>query len=516
MIAVENRVIEEWRSVLPEDCVLTGDGLDPYRASCLSLERDVPAVLRPSSEEQVVDIVRVAAREKIPLYPVSGGHNWGYGSALPVIDGCAIVDLSRMNRVLHMDADLGLISLEPGVTQGQLYQYFRERNYDYFVPTTGAGPMGSIVGNALERGFGMTPQEDHFGAVTSVRAVLADGSIYQPFMSELGARLADGVAKWGIGPYVDGLFAQGNFGIVTAMQFSLVRKPEHIEVFAFTLKDASEFPALVESCRELLHDLRGPIGSIKLVNQRQVQMSTGAQKLGAGFNAAFAWLGFGVVHTKRSMIGAIRKSIRRALMRKVARLVFLNEGRVGFLKKAIRLLPPRIGAVASEPVRKMQHLLDIANGIPQPEDLRIAYQHVPWDENRPVIDPVKDGVGMLWYAPVIPLKRSNVEEITETVKRTLLEHGFEPAMTITTLSAKCAVGVVPIIYKKPGGKGKALRCFRELWERGLECGCYPYRVNIAVMHEMAGEDSRYWDTVAAIKSALDPDGILAPGRYGRI
>ena len=126
-----------------------------------------------------------------------------------------------------------------------------------------------------------------------------------------------------------------------------------IEKFAFFLNDAAEFPALVETCRELLHDLRGPAGSIKLINQRQVQMTTGAQKLGTGFNAAFAWLGFGVIHTNRSMIGAIRKSIRRALMPRVARLVFLNERRVRLAKRAVRFLPPRVGAAVSEPLNRM-------------------------------------------------------------------------------------------------------------------------------------------------------------------
>ena len=86
-------------------------------------------------------------------------------------------------------------------------------------------------------------------------------------------------------------------------------------------------------------------------------------------------------------------------------------------------------------------------------------------------------------------------------------------MTMTTLSPKCAIGVVPIIYKKPEAKEHAFRCFRELWERGLECGCYPYRVNAGVMQEMATADSTFWKTVAAIKSALDPDQIIAPGRY---
>ena len=212
------RAIEEWRQVLPAEAVLSGDALDVYRVNCLSLDRSLGACLRPASEAQVVKIVQIASRCKVPLYAISTGHNWGYGTSLPVTENCVIVDLSRMNRILQMDPELGLITLEPGVTQGQLFEYLSTAKLNFFVPTTGAGPTASIVGNALERGFGMTPETDHFSAVAAVRAVLPNGRIYQPYMSEIGTPGSDGVWKWGIGPYLDGLFAQGNFGIVTSLQ----------------------------------------------------------------------------------------------------------------------------------------------------------------------------------------------------------------------------------------------------------------------------------------------------------
>lgn len=69
-------------------------------------------------------------------------------------DGCVTLDLSRMDRLLDIDAELGLVTLEPGVTQKQLFDYLSSRNLNFFVPTTGAGPTASLVGNALERGFG--------------------------------------------------------------------------------------------------------------------------------------------------------------------------------------------------------------------------------------------------------------------------------------------------------------------------------------------------------------------------
>jgi FAD/FMN-containing dehydrogenase len=510
-------VLKAWREVLPEDCVLTGDRLAPYRVNCLALERSIPAALQPVSEAQVVQIVKIASRHRAPLYPISTGHNWGYGSALPAADHCTIVDLSRMNRILHMDAGLGLISLEPGVTQKQLYDYLEAGALEFFVPTTGAGPTASIIGNALERGFGMTPEKDHFGAVSSIRAVLPDGEIYQPYMSELGAVSACGVWKWGIGPYVDGLFTQGNFGIVTAMQLSLVRRPEHSEVYGFTQTGERNFPGLVETCREMLADLKGPVGSIKFINRRQVEMMMGTPKLGFGLSPGFDWIGFGVIYCKRSLIRALRSSIKQALRAHTSGLVFINQDRLNRLKAlrtVAKLAPSWAANRLVEPLDRFQHVLDIINGVPRGLELGIVYQHVRFDPQRRPVDPVRDGVGIIWYAPVIPLQAEVVEKMIGMVKSTLGKYSFNESLSITTLSESCSMGIIPIIYKRPAEKDKAHQCFNELWQRGAEIGCYPYRINIAAMERLTDtQNSVFWSTVARIKAALDPHGILAPGRY---
>src|SRR5205823_1853048 len=184
---------------------------------------------------------------------------------------------------------LGFVTLEPGVTQGQLSSYLKESGFDFFVPTTGAGPSVSLLGNAMERGFGITPEEDHFGAVRSLRAVLPDGTLYVSSLSSLGMPLSQSCWKWGIGPYLDGLFAQGNFGMVTALTIALRRRPEHIEVYVFTLKDGAKLPAMVGHCREALDSLHGIAGGIKMMNQAQFRLTLDTSELGMGLSADFAW-----------------------------------------------------------------------------------------------------------------------------------------------------------------------------------------------------------------------------------
>ncbi len=502
--------LEEWSRILPPDAVLTGASLARYRENCLGLERDIPAALQPCSETEVAGIVRIANSCQVPLYTISTGHNWGYGSALPVRDNCVILDLSRMNRILDMDAELGLVTLEPGVTQKQLFDYLDSRNLNFFVPTTGAGPTASIVGNALERGFGMTPDEDHFRAITSIRAVLPNGAVYRSYMSEIGAE-ACGVWKWGIGPYLDGLFSQSNLAIVTSMQISLVRRPEHIEVYLFTLKKDSEFPKLARSCRDLLAGLRGHIGGIKVINRRQVELTIGTRDIGMSLAADFAWMGFGVIRCPRSMIRSIRREVRRGLPG-VSRLVFVNDSRVKRMRRLQILVPGKKGKLLKEQLDRMDHLLDIVNGIPRGLELKLVYRHV--SPGALPLDPVRDGVGIIWYAPVLPFKIELLVRMIGMIKETMRKHGFDEAVSFTTINEKCAIGVIPIIYRRPDEGSKAHECFHELWRRGNELGCHPYRINVAVMPEMANApNSIFWDLAHGIKAAIDPNDIFSPGRY---
>src|SRR5471032_1663391 len=120
------------------------------------------AVVWPSTREQVQNVLKEASARAIPVYPISRGKNWGYGDACASIDGCLILDLSRMNRIIEVNADLAYAVVEPGVTQRQLVDYLKEKQYQLTVDANGAGPDASLIGNILERGFGHSRYGDRF------------------------------------------------------------------------------------------------------------------------------------------------------------------------------------------------------------------------------------------------------------------------------------------------------------------------------------------------------------------
>src|SRR5688500_3444825 len=120
------------------------DTIRRYTANVSALERVIVAVLYPETSADVQALVRMANEVRLPLYPISTGCNWGLGSKLPVRDGAAVVDLSRMNQIHEINETHGYAVIEPGVTQRRLYE--RLKDTSYFLSVTGSGADTSILG----------------------------------------------------------------------------------------------------------------------------------------------------------------------------------------------------------------------------------------------------------------------------------------------------------------------------------------------------------------------------------
>jgi 4-cresol dehydrogenase (hydroxylating) len=82
------------------------------------------------------------------------------------------------------------------------------------------------------------------------------------------------------------------------------------------------------------------------------------------------------------------------------------------------------------------------------------------------------------------------------------------------LTPRSVYAVISITYDRdvPGEDERAMSCYRQLSQLCAEAGYYPYRLGIQSMCE--GESNAHYAALLnRLKSALDPDGILAPGRY---
>lgn len=526
--------IGEWRALLGARCVLTAaEAQAAYGADTGGAKRVIPAALKITDSGDLPEVVRIAQRHGTPLYPISTGHNWGYGTALPAQDGCTIVDLSGLRRILHFDAELGVVTVEPGVTQGMLAEFLDAGGHPYMVPTTGAGPSCSLLANALERGYGITPYTDHFGAVTDLEAVLGDGTVYRTALRELGGEEVARLFKWGIGPYTAGLFTQSGFGIVTRMSIALARRPECVMSCIFSLADDSLLEPAVDRVRHALATLPGTVGGINLMNRHRVLAmaapypaeAVGAdglirpaviEAMGRQYQVA-PWTGFATVYGTRRTARAARHELRAAFRGIASRMLFFTPQRARTLSRAVRWLPGRWGQRLARTAGTLARSLDLVGGRPNETALPLAYWRSGQRPTQGVLDPARDGCGILWFAPLVPMRGKSARKLVDMVAALTRAHGIEPLLTLTSLNDRVLDSTVPILFDRgaAGQAAKAQACLEALLEQALAEGFAPYRVGIDSMGHLAAEMTASGRFSDLLRQAIDPKRLIAPARYAR-
>jgi FAD/FMN-containing dehydrogenase len=518
--------LDEWSALLGPPHVLRADqAAARYAQNTLGIVVRVAAAVRPASTEQVARAFAVARKHRVPVYPVSRGRNWGYGCAVPTRPGCAVFDLGRMDKVLELDPDADTVTLQPGVTQGMLSAHFAGLRLPYMVPTTGAGPDASILGNALDRGYGLTPHADHFLAITSLEAVLADGSVYRSPLCEAECPEAAKVFKWGVGPYLDGLFAQSGMGIVTAATIRLARRPEQVTAFVFRVPHDSQLEQAVSAVRGVQRACGGVVSGVNLMSGLRMLAMSGRYVVpdgdpGGGPSALAgsglpAWTGLGAVYGAAPLARAACGVIRRILRHHGFGTTLLTERRVAAELRLLRLVPGAWAARRAGRLARFGDFLRILRGEPNAAPLNLAYCKAGLTEGA-VRNPTFDGVGLIWYSPLVPMRPESVREYAGLARRVCQKHRRSPAITFSSVADGCFDSALPNLFSKGDARDaeQARECHSDLFSEGQSRGFFPYRLGVDQMSRLGPPSATCWRLAAALKAALDPDELLAPGRYG--
>lgn len=226
--------VQQFVAAVGVEWVLTSDeDLRPYRDHYSPVPQPeeellASAAVAPASVEEVQAVVRIANQFGIILYPISTGKNFAYGGPAPNVRGSVVLDLKRMNKIIEVNAERNFALVEPGVSYIDLYKYIQDHDLKVWLDCPDPG-WGSPVGNTLDRGIGYTMgfYRDHTAAQYGLEAVLANGEVIRTGMGALPGSKTWQEYKYGFGPDPAGLFAQGNYGIVTKMGIRLMPQPEH-------------------------------------------------------------------------------------------------------------------------------------------------------------------------------------------------------------------------------------------------------------------------------------------------
>ena len=524
-----DQAIHSWIRVLgPDHVILDEPNLQKAETATFATTHSIPVILRPGNREQVQQCVHIAQREGVPVYPVSSGKNWGYGSRVPSADGCALIDMVRMNHILDFSEKLGYVTLEPGVTQQQLFDYLGSKNSGLWMDPTGASPECSLIGNTMERGFGHTPYGDHFSHVCGLEVVLPTGECLETGFARFAKAKTAPLYRWGLGPNIDGIFSQSNLGIVTRMTLWLMPAPEYFQAFFFRCDSEDSLAGVVDSLRPLR--LSGTIRSaVHIGNDYKVlaglrqypwEETEGETPLSPRHMAHFrktlrigTWSGSGGLYGSRGQVREARKLIRKALAGKVTQLQFMDDRLLGFAARFSNMYSWFSGWDISKALELLKPVYGLMKGIPTGKPLRSAY----WRKRHAApnhMDPDRDGCGLLWCSPALPMDGPQVENLTLLISELMLCHGFEPQISLTLITDRIVTCVVSICYDRDisGEDERAAACHRNLRRLLSEEGYPCYRMGIQSMADM-DEPTGYHNLLHSLKKTLDPRNVLSPGRY---
>jgi len=252
------------------DSVLhTPEDLAVYSFDGTFVEGNPGVIVLPQTTEQVSQVVRLAAAERLPVVARGMGSGLAAGS-ISIPEGSLVVCLTRMNRILEIDPLNASVHVEAGVVTADL-QSEVEKIGLFYPPDPSSIRHSTIGGNIACNAGG--PRCLKYGVtgdyVLGLTIVLADGRLLKT-----GGKPIKDVTGYDL----NGLFtgSEGTLGIITGALLRLVAKPR------FARTALAEFAALGDASRTVNAILTAGIvpASLELMDQTALVCIEEAMKLG--------------------------------------------------------------------------------------------------------------------------------------------------------------------------------------------------------------------------------------------
>jgi len=228
-----------------------------------------------------------------------------------------------------------------------------------------------------------------------------------------------------------------------------------------------------------------------------------------------AWNGSGALYGTRAQVAEARRLLRRALAGKASGLQFLDDRKLAMAQQFAGVYQRLTGWNIRRTLAVLKPVYGLMKGIPTEQPLYSTY----WRKRLPPpasMNPDRDGCGLFWCSPVAPNDGRHAVRLTALASEILLRSGFEPAISLTVLTDRTLSCIISLAYDRdvPGEDGRAAACYRELLENLAREGYHSYRLSVGAMEAMEGQESdTYSSLLRSLKAAMDPNQVLAPGRY---
>jgi D-lactate dehydrogenase (cytochrome) len=223
------------------------------------------AVVMARSTEDIQDVVRICAKNGVPVIPFGTGTSLEGQVNAPA--GGVCIDLREMNRIIAVHADDLDCVIEPGVTRKALNEYLRDQGL--FFPID-PGADASIGGMASTRASGTNAVR--YGTmrdnILALKVVRGDGEVITT-----GTRAKKSSAGYDLTHLFVG--AEGTLGIISELTIKLRGIPQTIAAAACS------FETVQGACNATIMAIQTgiPVARIELLNAAQVKACNAYSKL---------------------------------------------------------------------------------------------------------------------------------------------------------------------------------------------------------------------------------------------
>jgi 4-cresol dehydrogenase (hydroxylating) len=440
----------------------------------------------------VREVIREAAQHRTPLWPISRGCNWGYGSHLPAREDSIILDLSALKGIGDLDRESLSVRIEPGVTQGALYEFLCRNAPDLAFNVTGAGLETSVLGNALERGIGYNGEKDR--DLYALEVLLPDGSSIGP-----APGLNHKARSCPAGLSTDGLFFQSNLGVVTGARIRLRIRQEAEDAIVIqgpfdavisTLKAAYE-QKVIENPTHVAEPGRAHrlgFGLLRILWNR----TPTAEEVSRCFPEQNSYNGIVAIYGRRRVVNASWAEMKRMALPGVT-LRRGNAGKLASAAKWLGLIGLRSQATR---LRALRPILGLTLG--EPSDAGLASLDGYEGGN-----PDHASSGAIYGNAVSTVG----PEIARRALAIVRAHWADSAFTWILVDARCMITVYTLHFTD--ADAQAAHAANQAIIRDFRAAGFPqYRLDVNTKQAPGSEE-----ITGRIKAAFDPLGVLAPGRY---
>jgi glycolate oxidase len=455
--ASDARVLERLREIVGAEHVLVDpEQVEPYAQDAVKEKFPPEAVLFPRNAEEIAAILRLANEARFPVTARGGGVGYT-GGAVPV-EGGIVIGTNRMNRIKEVNADDLYVVTEPGVTTYALQQMVEAEGL-FYPPDPASYKESFIGGNIAENAGGIRSAKygvtKHY--VLGLEVVMPMGEIIQT-----GGKTSKNVVGFDLTGLMCG--SEGMLGIITEATLRLLPLPEATRTVRAT------FHTMKEACLAVARFSRARITPVA------------------------------IEVLDRNAIAAVESQYAFGLAQDAGALLLVSvDGSTVEVERASR--------VVEEVLREAGgYQLMLAASREEEDSL--------WDVRR-ALSPAIKKFGTLKFNEDVVVPRSRVPELIERVEEIGLRH-----QTFVVNFGHAGDGNIHVNFMCDREDGEAVKrarlAVRETFAVAVNLGG-----TISGEHGIGYVKAPYLEmainapTVEAmkrIKRALDPNGILNPGK----